>query len=108
MPNQGFLGKELSFPAAELLPRFTRQGAVTAKAARALGAIGFIMGNDAPCGLRVARETLNQRIPAPRGPIMVGALAAMGVEGIYFFFKNEVDKLLMLVSEMSFYEMECF
>ena len=41
---------------------------------------------------------------APRGLIPVEALAAMRAERYIFFFKIEVDNLLMLVSRMSFYK----
>ena len=47
--------------------------------------------------------------PAPRGSFLVGALGGFRAEEVYiFFFKNEVDKLLMLVSRMSFYGIESF
>ena len=93
-------GKEGLLPATYLLPRFTRQGAVTASPPRALGAIGFATGNHVPCGLRVASSA---RLDFGRG---FGRISCE--RGIYFFLKIEVDKPLMLVSELSFYEISLF
>ena len=78
MPNQGFFGIGIASPASDLLPRFTRQGAVTAKAAPRTERDGLCHD-----GLELLADCASL---APRGLAAVGALAAMrvGASGVAF------------------------